>query len=81
MLVSPSRVLADGINSISGLLTKIKGSNGIVDIMQMLFFHENFGKPWSEELSLLNLLTRFTILCVLLANAILCVHVCGFPLS
>ncbi len=34
-----------------------KGSNGIVDTMQTLLFHDNFIKPWSAEYNLLRLLT------------------------
>ena len=49
--MSPSRLLADGINSMVTQKYK-QGSNGIVDTMQMLLFHDNFVKPWSEELML-----------------------------
>ncbi len=55
--MSPSRLLADGIKSMVTQKYK-QGSNGIVDTMQMLLFHDNFVKPWSEELSLLRLLTN-----------------------
>ncbi len=55
--MSPTRLLADGIKSM--VTHKYKhGSNVIVDTMQTLLFHDNFVKPWSEELTLLRLLTN-----------------------
>ncbi len=53
--------------------------------MPMLLFHDNFVKPWSEEVSPRRLLTKlnafFWMFFSDLLNASLCVHVSEFPLS
>ncbi len=62
--MSPSRLLADDINSIVGKSEIYKGFNGIVDTMQIILSHHNFVKPRSGECSLLHLLSNsiFSIL-------------------
>ena len=73
----------NGINSVTE--TYKKCSNRKLDTMPMLLFHDNFVKPWSEEVSPRRLLTKlnafFWMFFSDLLNASLCVHVSEFPLS